>query len=111
MECFSCYSWHEIKIRLNSLDTCVKRGWHAGLTAITAIVCPKFVATKPAANMVERVTYGGTAPWTLFLKTLCIFSKSKATLDKVSNGSNYTCLKELKNHSFISVETIAVKLL
>ena len=27
-------------------------------------------------------------PWTIFLKTLCIFSKSKATSDKVSSGSD-----------------------
>ena len=39
-------------------------------------------------------------PWTLFLKTLCIFSKNKATSEKVSNGSGQKCSKELKNHSF-----------
>ena len=49
-------------------------------------------------------------PWTLFLKTLCIFSKNKATSDKVSYGSGQKCFKELKNHSFTSVETIVVKL-
>ena len=49
-------------------------------------------------------------PWTLFLKTLCIFSKNKATSDKVSYGSGQKCSKELKNHSFTSVETIVVKL-
>ena len=27
-------------------------------------------------------------PWIFFLKTLCIFSKSKAALDKVSKGSD-----------------------
>ena len=48
--------------------------------------------------------------WTLFLKTLCIFSKNKATSDKVSYGSGQKCSKELKNHSFTSVETIVVKL-
>ena len=48
--------------------------------------------------------------WTLFLKTLCIFSKNKATSDKVSHGSGQKCSKELKNHSFTSVETIVVKL-
>ena len=46
----------------------------------------------------------------LFLKTLCIFSKNKATLDKVSYGSGQKYSKELKNHSFTSVETIVVKL-
>ena len=49
-------------------------------------------------------------PRVLFLKTLCIFSKNKATLDKVSNESGQKFLKELKNHSFTSVETIGVKL-
>ena len=54
---------------------------------------------------------GRTAPLGLkFLKTLCIFLKNKATLDKVSYGSGQKCLKELKNHSFPSVETIVVKL-
>ena len=48
--------------------------------------------------------------WTLFLKTLRIFSKNKATLDKVSYGSGQKCSKEFKNHSFTSVETIVVKL-
>ena len=48
-------------------------------------------------------------PWALFLKTLCIFSKKKATFDKVSYGSGQKCSKELKNHSFTSVETIVVK--
>ena len=49
-------------------------------------------------------------PWALFLKTLCIFSKNKATLDKVSYEYGQKCSKELKNHSFTSVETIVVKL-
>ena len=49
-------------------------------------------------------------PWTLFLKTLCIFSKNKATSGKISYGSGQKCSKELKNHSFTSVETIVVKL-
>ena len=55
----------------------------------------------PAA-MVKGVLH----PWALFLKTLCIFSKNKATLDKVSYGSGQKYSKELKNHSFTSVETI-----
>ena len=48
--------------------------------------------------------------WALFLKTLCIFSKNKTTLDKVSYGYGQKFSKELKNHSFTSVETIVVKL-
>ena len=50
-------------------------------------------------------------PWTLFLKILCVFSNNKATLHKVANGSDWKCSKELKNHSFISVETMVLKLL
>ena len=48
--------------------------------------------------------------WALFLKTLYIFSKNKATSDKVSYGSGQKCSKELENYSFTSVETIVVKL-
>ena len=48
--------------------------------------------------------------WALFLNTMCIFLKHKATLDKVSYGSGQKYSKELKNHSFTSVETIVVKL-
>ena len=48
--------------------------------------------------------------WALFLKTLCIFSKNKATSDKVSYGFGQKCSKELENYSFTSVETIVVKL-
>ena len=49
-------------------------------------------------------------PWALYLMTLCIFSKNKATSDKLFYGSGQKCSKELKNHSFTSVETIVVKL-
>ena len=49
-------------------------------------------------------------PWALFLKILWIFSKNKATSDNVSYGFGQKCSKELKNHSFTSVETIVVKL-
>ena len=48
--------------------------------------------------------------WALFLKVLYIFSKNKATSDKVSYGSGQKCSKELKNHNFTSVQTIVVKL-
>ena len=48
--------------------------------------------------------------WALFLKTFCIFSKNKATLDKETYGSGQKCSKELKNHIFTSVEAIVVKL-
>ena len=59
----------------------------------------------------KQMVKGVLHPWTLFWKTLCIFSKNKATLQTVSNGSNQKCSKELKNHSFISVETMVVKVL
>ena len=49
-------------------------------------------------------------PWALFLKTLCIFSKNKATSYKVSHGSGQKRSKELKNHSFTFVETTVMKL-
>ena len=49
-------------------------------------------------------------PWALFLKTLCIFSKNKVTSDKLSYGSGQKHSKEIKNHSFTSVEAIVVKL-
>ena len=53
----------------------------------------------------------GTAPLgNYFWRLMCIFSKNKATLDKVSYGSGQKFSKELKNHSFTSVETIVVKL-
>ena len=45
-----------------------------------------------------------------FLKTLPIFSKNKATSDKVFYGSGQKCSKELKNHSLTLVETIVLKL-
>ena len=49
-------------------------------------------------------------PLALSCKTLYIFSKNKVTLDKVSYGSGQKYSKELKNHSFTSVETIVVAL-
>ena len=58
----------------------------------------------------EHEFKGALHPRALFLKTLCIFSKNKATSDKVSYGSGQKCSKKLKNHSFTSVETIVVKL-
>ena len=61
-------------------------------------------------NFEKLVFKGVLHPWALFLKTSCIFLKNKATLDKVSNGSGQKCSKELKNHSFPSIETIVVKL-
>ena len=60
--------------------------------------------TAPSLQMSGKVYFKGVLhPWALFLKTLCIFSKIKATSDKVSYGSGQKCSKELKNHSFTSV--------
>ena len=63
-----------------------------------------------AAHQILFLLKGVLHLWTLFLKTLCIFSKNKANLDIVSYGSGQKCSKELKNHSFTSVEAIVVKL-
>ena len=46
-----------------------------------------------------------------FLRFCVFLKKKKATLDKVSNGSVQKCSKELKKYSFISAETMVVKLL
>ena len=62
--------------------------------------------TSSCVDFLKGVQY----PVGLTLKTLCIFSKNKATLDKVSYGSGQKCSKELNNHSFTSAETIVVKL-
>ena len=45
-----------------------------------AQICGKFINHKTLKEVLHL--------WTLFLKILCIFSKNKATLDKVSNGSD-----------------------
>ena len=50
-------------------------------------------------------------PLGFIFEALCIFQKkNKATLDKVSYGFGQKYSKELKNHSFTSVEIIVVKL-
>ena len=51
-----------------------------------------------------------STPGHYFWRLCAFFSKNKATLDKVSYESGHKCYKELKNHSFTSVELIAVKL-
>ena len=65
---------------------------------------------KQSSQMFKSSVKGVLHLWALFLKTLCIFSKNKATSDKVSYGSGRKCSKELENYSFTSVETIVVKL-
>ena len=64
----------------------------------------------PFLSFLDNLLKGVLHLWALFLKTLCIFSKNKATSDKVSYGSGQKCSKELENYSFTSVETIVVKL-
>ena len=67
--------------------------------------------TNKQTNKKQYDTFKGVLHlWALFLKTLCIFSKNKPNLDKVSYGSGQKCSTELKNHSFTSVEAIVVKL-
>ena len=64
----------------------------------------------PTALNISFLFKGVLHLWALFLKTSCIFSKNKATLDKETYASGQICSKELKNHSFTSVEAIVVKL-
>ena len=59
---------------------------------------------------VKNSLRGYSAPGPYFLKILNIFSKNRATLDKVSYGYGQRRSKELKNHSLTSAETIVVKL-
>ena len=69
------------------------------------------IVTADGTGCIFSITLKGVLhPWTLFLKNLRIFSKNKATSDKVFYGSGQKCPKELKNHSFTLVETIVVKL-
>ena len=79
---------------------------------IIIIVIIIIIITKHLYSALQRTQRfkGVLHPWALFLKTLYIFSKNKATSDEVSYGSGQKCSKELKNHSFTSVETIVVKL-
>ena len=70
-----------------------------------ASVCCLF-GIPTSISLIKGVLY----LWALFLKTLCIFSKNKPHLDKVSYGSGQRCSTELKNYSFTSVEAIVVKL-
>ena len=75
----------------------------------TKLECPLYEITEYAFNK-QIALRGALHLWALFLKTLCIFSKNKATLDKVSYGSGQKYSEELKNHSFTLVEAIVVKL-
>ena len=74
------------------------------------MIPPKLAFTDLYCYVPDNFLKGVLHPWALFLRTLCIFSKNKATSDKVSYGYGQKCSKELKNHSFTSVETTVVKL-
>ena len=76
----------------------------------TRLFHPLSSATPGGFKLQSRGHKGVLHLWALFLKTLCIFSQNKATLDKVSYGSGQKYSKKLKNHSFTSVETIVEKL-
>ena len=67
----------------------------------------KYTTDIPSKRTIILRGYCTSGPY--FLR-LCIFSKNKATSDKVSYGSGQKCSKEFKNYSFTSLETIVVKL-
>ena len=70
----------------------------------------KKLISKIDIEMYLTLLRGYCTPGPYFWR-FCTFSqKNKATSDKVSYGSGQKCSKELKNHSFTSVETIVVKL-
>ena len=71
---------------------------------------PNYMCHKCTKEFLDSNFKGVLHLWALFLKTLCIFSKNKATSDKVSYGSGQKCSKELENYSITLVETIVVKL-
>ena len=87
------------------------KGWERAilfLRQVFGIMIPSHNRKTKTNLILVLLNKGVLHPWNLFLKA---FSKNKATLDKVSNGSDYKCSNELKNKSFISVETMVVKLL
>ena len=47
-----------------------------------------------------RTLKGVLHPWALFLKTLCIFSKNKATSEKVSHGSGQKMFQRTQKSQF-----------
>ena len=92
----------------NVFDPRGPRGPRTPYPCKTLVATPLYMLlTKFGQNPIIK---GVLHLWALFLKTLCIFSKNKATSDKVSYGSGQKCSKELENYSITSVETIVVKL-
>ena len=105
-----------ISNRFMQFDTLKK--YHIALFADYASVTPKCVifiavALRIGINLIIMLYFalrGYSTPGPYFWR-LCAFSqKNKATFDKASYGSGQKCSKALKNHSFTSGETIAVKL-
>ena len=72
---------------------------------------PNYLSKDPSKvnSYLGGLGYGGTALLGLIFEELCIISKNKATLDKVSYGSGQKYSKELKNYSFTSAETIVAR--
>ena len=98
-------------IRVKSLLSTKDSRYLYEVTASILKTAGKFVKHLLFTIWIADSIKGVLHPWALFLKIVCIFSKNTATLDKVSNGSDQKCSNELKNHSFISVETMVVMLL
>ena len=94
------------KLALNNIKTQGPLTWNK--LNIKIKNSPSLASFK--TNLKKHILKGVMHPCALFLKTWCIFSKNKATLDKVSYGSGLKCSKELKKHSFTSIEAIVVKL-
>ena len=92
---------------LSNINSPVKLTFSYGLIIVYT---KSFFTMEKAEISLERHFKGVLHLWALFLKTWCIFSKNKATSDRVSYGSGQKCSKELENYSFTSVETIVVKL-
>ena len=93
-------------MKLTNFVCLFRKQWYENVENV--LVSSSIVIEARSYNI--RILKGVLHLWALFLKTLCIFSKNKATSDKVSYGSGQKCSKELKNYSFTSVETIVVKL-
>ena len=107
---FFCRKKQEINFIRSNTATAIGDRRFQIVTAKFLNLLPIEIRTVTSVVTFKKLLKGVLHPWALFLKPLCIFSKNKAISDKVSYGSGQKCSKELKNHSFTSVETIVVKL-